>query len=78
MTTHTTHTTDPIAAARDAGREFAAELNAAPHEAQNWSPLTANDDLPVEDYRTLCCEYGDVTPEMDRAYRDGFNSVFGV
>lgn len=65
-----------IAAARTAGIAFARELNATPREALYWSPLTAHDDLPTEDYATLRREFGTVTPAMERAYRDGFNATF--
>ncbi len=63
-------------AAFDLGRQFAEEINAAPHEAANWRPLGDNDDMPPEDYRSLVRVYGDVTRDMERAYRDGFNTTF--
>ena len=68
---------DPIEAAKNLAHDFAAELNDMPMEAQNWSPLTPDDELPSEDYSTLAREFGEVTPEMERAYRKGFNEVFG-
>ena len=55
---------------------MARELNSDPREAQNWSELDANDDLPEFDYITLRAEFGNVTPEMERAYRDAFNDAF--
>ena len=60
----------------ESGKEFAAELNATPREAQNWGKLGTNDDLPEGDYITLRDEFGEVTREMEQAYKKGFNSVF--
>ena len=60
----------------EAGKEFAAELNATPREAQNWGKLGANDDLPEGDYVTLREEFGEVTAEMEMVYKKGFNEVF--
>lgn len=60
----------------EAGKEFAAEINATPREAQNWGKLDANDDLPEGDYVTLRDEFGEVTAEMERSYKKGFNEVF--
>lgn len=65
-----------IETARKSGIAFANELNAAPQEAQNWTALTESDELPPEDYATMAREFGDVTLEMERSYRAGFNSVF--
>ena len=65
-------------AAYAAGSAFATELNATPHDAQNWSLLQRGDDLPTEDYITLTREYGDVTPEMEEQYRNGFNAEFDM
>ena len=59
-----------------AGKEFAAELNSTPREAQNWGKLDVNDDLPEGDYVSLRDEFGEVTAEMERAYKKGFNEVF--
>lgn len=67
---------DALSAAYVAGRDFAAELNACPAEAQNWHPLGADDDLPDGDYHTLAAEYGEVTREMANEYRNGFNAEF--
>ncbi len=67
-----------IVAAYDAGREMATELNATPSEAQNWSLLARGDDLPEQDYLMLRRAYGEVTAEMEAAYRDGFNATFDV
>lgn len=61
--------------AYDLGVEFANELNQTPRELQNWSPLEAHDDLPEEDYITLRREFGDVTREMEQAYKTGFNAT---
>lgn len=64
------------------GREFAAQINANPAEAQNWSELDRNDELPEFDYVALRDHYGfrDMEPasvrEVEQAYRDGFNAVF--
>jgi len=38
-----------IESARNLAIQFAAELNSQAVEAQNWSPLTENDDLPEFD-----------------------------
>lgn len=57
------------------GVEFANELNETLHEMQNWSPLEAHDDLPEGDYTTLRREFGEVTREMERAYKNGFNAT---
>lgn len=63
-------------AAYSAGRTFAAELNATPMEAQNWSALDDSDELPEEDYMALDRAFGEVTEEMEDAYRAGFNDTF--
>ena len=68
--------TRAISMASRIGILFAEELNGDPREAQNWSKLNANDDLPEFDYITLRAEFGNVTPEMERAYRDAFNDAF--
>jgi hypothetical protein len=67
-----------LSAAYAAGRDFATELNAAPHEAQDWHTMSRTDDLPSEDYRTLAREYGEVTREMEEQYRNGFNATFDM
>jgi len=59
-----------------AGRAFAAWLNATPAEAQNWRRLVETDDLPEGDYLALRDQCDTMTPEMERAYRDGFNATF--
>ena len=68
--------TRAIDMARRIGTDFARELNGDPREAQNWSELDANDDLPEFDYLTLKLEFGKVTPEMERAYKSAFNDTF--
>jgi formylmethanofuran dehydrogenase subunit D len=65
-----------IAKAFKAGKDFAAEINSTPREAQNWSKLDTNDDLPDGDYVTLRDEFGEVTVEMEQSYKKGFNEVF--
>lgn len=68
--------------ASNLGREFAAQINASPAEAQNWSVMARGEDLPEFDYIALRDHYGfrdmndaDVRAVED-AYRDGFNAVF--
>jgi len=63
-------------AAQAAGREFAAYLNATPHEAQNWRPLENTDNLPDGDYVDLRDRFGEVSQEMEKSYRLGFNDEF--
>jgi hypothetical protein len=57
------------------GRQFAAYLNEHPEESQNWSLLEPGDDLPEFDYAELRDTVG-VTPEIETAYRRGFNDAF--
>lgn len=68
--------TNSIQTAHNLGVEFARQLNDSPNEAQNWSQLEPRDDLPEEDYVNLRREFGEVTREMERAYREGFNGTF--
>ena len=65
-----------IKIAQALGEEFAEYLNNHPDDAQNWSSLERSDDLPEFDYAELRDRCGDVTHEMEDAYRDVFNSVF--
>lgn len=44
-------------------------------DADNWSELLPTDGIPEEDYRTLTAEYGDVSREMETAYKSSFNAV---
>lgn len=64
--------------ASNLGRQFAAELNADPKEAQNWSNLDRDSGIPEGDYSALVHQYGDNADEraVQDAYRSGFNSVF--
>ena len=64
--------------AANLGAETAGELNDNPNERQNWSPLEQTDDLPEFDHVALREHYGDVTREIERAYRDAFNTVFSA
>lgn len=64
-----------IDAAYALGQQFAEYLNQHPEEAQNWSTLDRGDDLPEHDYVTLRDDHG-MTPEIEDAYRDGFNATF--
>lgn len=57
------------------GRELAEYLNEHPEEAQNWSRLDIGDDMPNEDYRSLS-RVGEVTSEVEKTYKDAFNSCF--
>ena len=44
-------------------------------DAANWSNLLPTDSIPEEDYRMLTAEFGDVTREMETAYKNAFNAV---
>ena len=68
--------TRAIDMARRIAIAMAQELNSDPREAQNWSALEDHDDLPEFDHITLYAEFGEVTVEMERAYRDAFNDAF--
>lgn len=57
------------------GREFAEHLNHS-HDRDNWSELGNLDDIPEEDYITLRTEFGDVSREMELAYKSAFNAAF--
>ena len=63
-----------IHAASAAGTETA-EYIIGSVDADNWSELLPTDSMPEEDYRTLAAEYGDVTREMELAYKTSFNVV---
>ena len=69
-------------AAFELGQEFARQINNSPAEAQNWSEMGQNDDLPEFDFWHLREEaYGkeifdENSAAIERAYRNGFNSVF--
>jgi hypothetical protein len=63
-----------IQAAAAAGAETA-EYIMGSVDADNWSELLPTDSLPEEDYRTLTDEYGEVTREMESAYKKAFNAV---
>lgn len=63
-----------IQAAAAAGTETAAYIMGSV-DADNWSELLPTDSLPEEDYRTLTYEYGEVTREMESAYKKAFNAV---
>jgi hypothetical protein len=62
--------------ARRIAVDMARELNSNPKEAQNWSALGENDDLPEFDHITLYAEFGKVTAEMASAYKIAFNETF--
>jgi hypothetical protein len=64
-----------IEAAYDLGKEFAEYLNQTPYEAQNWSFLERNDELPNYAYIALRNKY-EMTREIENAYKDGFNETF--
>lgn len=68
--------------ATELGKEFAAQLNAAPREAQNWSALDRDSTIPDGDYAELrrhfgleSLEHADINA-VENAYKAGFNSVF--
>ena len=63
-----------IQAASAAGTETAGYIMNSV-DADNWSELLPTDDMPEEYYRTLTAEYGDVTREMELAYKTSFNVV---
>ena len=62
------------------GANMAADINKKPTEAQNWTPLERQDDVPEFDYIELRTHYGDEfeenSAEIERAYKAGFNAVF--
>lgn len=64
------------------GREFAKELNATPAEAQNWTALGDDDEVPEMDYIQLRENYDFASLDetgvraVERAYKRGFNSTF--
>ena len=67
--------------ATNLGKAFAAQVNGSA-DADNWSALSRDDDIPSEDYVTLREHYGmrdmefSQVSEIERAYKAGFNSVF--
>ncbi len=67
--------------AEQLGREFAADVNGSA-DADNWSKLGQNDDVPDGDYVELRDHYGfrDLEHEqikaIETAYKTAFNSVF--
>jgi hypothetical protein len=63
-----------IQAAAAAGTETA-EYIMGSVDSDNWSELLPTDSIPGEDYRTLTDEYGDVTREMESAYKKAFNAA---
>ena len=63
-----------IQAAAAAGAETA-EYIMSSVDADNWSELLPTDNLPNEDYKYLTGEYGEVTREMESAYKKAFNAV---
>lgn len=65
-----------IDVARALAMEFATQLNNTPNDAENWRALNDNDDLPDGDYTALRQQFGEVTRDMERAYKSAFNSVF--
>lgn len=65
-----------IETARSIAIEFATELNNTPNELENWHQMDVNDNLPEFDYIALRQQFGEVTREMERAYKTAFNSTF--
>ena len=63
------------------GAEFAAEINGSA-DADNWSAMDRNDDVPDGDHCAMRDHYGygeleqREISEIERAYKAGFNSVF--
>lgn len=70
--------------AKHLGREFAQEINASPAEAQNWSRLERDDDVPEMDYIALRehYHYEDLgqseIQEVEQAYKGAFNATFAA
>lgn len=72
-----TTTQTPTEYARTAGAEYRRLLLTDPaygFQGQTLRPMTNNDDLPEGDYTDLRQHFGEVTVEMERAYREGFNA----
>jgi hypothetical protein len=63
-----------IQASEAAGTETA-EYIIGSADADNWGELLPTDNIPEEDYRTLTAVYGDVTRNMEMAYKSAFNAV---
>ena len=73
----TTQTPTPTEYARNAGAEYRQILATDPaygFQGQGLRPMVNTDDLPEGDYIDLRQQFGKVTPEMERAYREGFNA----
>ena len=68
--------------AKNLAREFANEINASPAEAQNWSRLERDDDVPEMDYIALREHYHydeldqSEIQEIEQAYKSAFNATF--
>lgn len=67
----------PKQLAASLGEEFARQINETPHDRDNWGPLERGEEIPSEDYAYLRRALGEVTPEMETAYRAAFNATLG-
>lgn len=67
-----------IKLARTLGNGMAEQLNSCPNEAQNWGLMTRDDELPEGDWLMIreVAEDGEVTREMENAYKAAFNAKF--
>ncbi|MGV7210512.1 hypothetical protein ACLB1G_21975 [Oxalobacteraceae bacterium A2-2] len=67
--------TTAIEFAKDLATKFAHELNAAPHEMQNWGKLGKDDELPAGDYAAIVSQFGECDRDTEVAYKDAFNAT---
>lgn len=64
--------------AHAAGAEFCRQIMADTANHQNGAgEFTRNMNIPDEDYRDMTRRFGEVTVEMERAYKSGYNTVAG-
>lgn len=62
--------------ARNAGAEFAEQVNRSAQDRENWREMNSWDDIPEFDYLDLQQHYGDALCDaVGQAYRDGFNDT---
>lgn len=72
----TTPAITAIEYARNAGVEFCRQILSDPINHQNGPGEFANsDDIPNGDYRDMTRRFGEVTVEMERAYKSGYNET---
>ena len=70
----TTDKLNAISTAQSLARETA-DYIAGSQDRDNWSRLDAHDEIPEGDYVYLRTEFGEVTAEMEAAYRAAFNGA---